>query len=323
MTFNKRDIRTFSMLGYRRAFWMKVTEFAAQNENIVIMAADLARGNGLEKFQQNFPEQFYDVGIAEQNMIGVAAGLARAGQNVFATSFATFITSRCFDQVRINLGYMNLPVKLIGRGSGLGNSIAGATHFSIEDIALMRAVPGMTIVAPADTLEVVKLAEAAVNYNQPMYIRLNDGVNVPMVYKEDYNFEIGKAITLREGEDITIFATGTMVAPALKAAELLANENISAAVVNVHTVKPLDLEAVDKYSDGRKLIVSVEEHGIIGGLGSAIAEHNSEKKSAPPQLRIGLPDVYCKAGSYNYLLDKYGLTAEKICAIIKQKFLEC
>ena len=158
-------------------------------------------------------------------------------------------------------------------------------------------------------------------YTKCNYIRLNDSVNIPMIYHEDYDFEIGKAIVLQEGADVTIFATGTMVAPSLKAAKLLTEDNISTAVVNVHTIKPLDAETVDKYTDGRKLIVSVEEHSVIGGLGSVIAEHNSEKKISPPQLRIGLPDAYCKPGSYEYLLDKHGLTADKICARIKQNLI--
>ena len=322
MAFTKRDIRTFSMLGTRRSFYFQLVKEAENNGDIVILSADMYKGNNLEKFKQNHPAQIVNVGIAEQNMIGVAAGMAKVGFNVFATTFSTFITTRCFDQIRINLGYMKLPVKLIGRSSGIGNNIAGPTHYAVEDISLLRAIPNMIVISPADAFEAVKVAEAAVNSKNPIYIRLNDDVNIPSIYKDDYDFQIGKAVVLNEGADITIFATGTMVTPSLKAAKLLADENISVAVVNVHTIKPLDLETVDKYSAGRKLIVSVEEHGIIGGLGSAIAEHNSEKISSPPQIKIGLPDAYGKAGSYEYLLDKYGLTAEKICAKIKQKFLE-
>lgn len=322
MALNKRDIRTFSMLGFRRAFWLKVTEAASQDENIIIMAADLARGNGLEKFEQNFPEQFYNVGIAEQNMIGIAGGMAKCGMNVFATTFSIFLTTRCFDQIRMNLGYMKFPIKLVGRGSGFVAGVTGPSHYAVEDIAIMRTLSNITIVSPADAFEAAKLAEAAVNYDKPMYIRLSDSVNTPMVYKEDYDFEIGKAVVLQEGSDVTIFATGTMVNQALKAAKLLADENISAAVVNVHTVKPLDTEIIDKYSEGKKFIVSVEEHNKIGGLGSAIAEYNSEKKSSPPQIIMGLPDFYIKGANYEFLLDKYNLTAEKICDKIKQKLNE-
>lgn len=320
--FNKRDIRTFSMLGSRRAFWYKITESAAQDENLIVMTADLSRGNGLEKFQQNYPEQFYNVGIAEQNMIGIAAGMAKVGMNVFATTFSTFITARCFDQIRINLGYMNFPIKLVGRGSGLCNATAGPSHYAVEDFSIMRSLSNITVATPADAFEAVKLAEAAVNYNQPMYVRLNDSVNTPAVYKDDYDFEIGKAIVLQEGADITIFATGTMVYQALQTAKMLADENISAAVVNIHTIKPLDIETIKKYSADKKFIVSVEEHNKIGGLGSAIAEIISEQKNSPQLFRIGLPDCYIKAASYEFLLNKYNLTAEKICATIKQKFSE-
>ena len=319
MAFERRDIRTFSMMGGRRAFFLKLTEEAAKNPDTIILSADVSRGSGLEKFHQEYPEQFHNIGIAEQNMIGIAAGMAKVGLNVFATTFATFITTRCLDQIRINLGYMEFPIKLVGRGSGFCSGTTGPTHYAVEDIAVMRTIPNVTIVYPADALEAVKLAEAAMNFNKPLYIRLNDSVNVPIVYKADYDFEIGKGIVLQEGADVTIFATGTMVAPSLKAAKILSDENISVAVVNLHTIKPLDFELVEKYSVGRKIIVSVEEHGIIGGLGSAIAESNSAKKSMPPLVRIGLPDAYCKGGSYDFLLDKYGLTAEKIAERIKNE----
>ena len=319
MELTRRELRTFSMLGCARSFFVHLTDMAKSDEDLVVLTADVGSWVGLEKFQKQYPKQFYNIGIAEQNMIGIAAGMSKTGLNVFAMTYAVFIASRAFDQVRINLGLMKYPVKLVGRSSGLFSSYLGATHYSVEDIALMRTIPNLTIVAPSDALESVKVVEAAVTFDKPMYIRLNDSINAPMIYKEDYDFKIGKAIILQEGTDVTIFATGTMVAPSLKAAKLLAEENISVAVVNIHTIKPLDFETIDKYSCGRKLIVSVEEHSVIGGLGSAIAEHNSAKKISPPQLRIGLPDAYCKPGSYEYLLDKYGLTTEKIYARIRQE----
>ena len=245
--------------------------------------------------------------------------MAKIGLKVFATTFSVFLTTRCLDQIRVNLGYMKFPIKLVGRGCGLCPATAGPTHYAVEDISVMRSIPNLNIVAPADALEAVKLAEVAINFDKPLYIRLNDSVNVPIVYKEDYNFEIGKGVVLQEGSDVAIFATGTMVAPALKAAKLLADENISAAVVNLHTIKPLDTEIIDKISDGKKFIVTVEEHGKIGGLGSTVAEYISEKKSFLQLLKIGLPDTFIKGASYDFLLDKYGLTAEKICEKIKQK----
>ncbi len=321
MTYNKRDIRTFSMLGCTRSFFYALSSKTAKDENTIIMTADLSRGLGLEKFRENCPDQFFNVGIAEQNMIGIAAGMSRVGLNIFTVSYSTFLTSRCLDQIRVNLGHMTFPIKLIARTSGFQEGFLGSTHYGIEDIALMRAIPNMTIVEPADALESVKIAEAALTYQKPMYIRLSGRANIPAVYREDYDFSFGKAVVMREGSDVTIFTMGTMTAPSIKAAEMLAEKNISAAVVNVHTIKPLDAETVNKYSVSRKLIISVEEHGIIGGLGSAIADHNSEKQSSPPQLKIGVPDAYCKTGSYEYLLNKYGLTAEKICARIREKFL--
>lgn len=318
MEFNKRDLRTFSMLGSRRAFFLKLTELAAKSDDVVILSADVSRSNGLDKFSAEYPDKFFNIGIAEQNMIGIAAGMAKTGLNVFATTFSIFLTTRCLDQIRMNLGYMKFPIKLVGRGSGICLAMNGPTHFSVEDISVMRSIPNMNIVAPADALEAMKLAEAAVNFNKPLYIRLNDSVNVPIIYKEDYNFEIGKGIILQEGADVAIFSTGTMVAPALKAAKLLADENISVAVVNLHTIKPLDTEIIDKVSDGKKFLVTVEEHGKIGGFSSAVADYISEKKSSPQLLKIGLPDEFCKAAEYNFLLDKYGLTAEKIAESIRR-----
>ena len=319
MAFERRDIRTFSMLGGRRAFFLKLTELASKNPDTIILTADVSRGSGLEKFHEQFPEQFYNIGIAEQNMIGIAAGMAKVGLNVFATTFSTFLATRDLDQVRINLGYMKFPIKLIGRGSGVCSGTAGPTHYAVEDIAVIRAIPNVVIVTPADALEAVKIAEAAMNFDKPMYIRFNDSVNVPIVYKEDYDFEIGKSNILQEGSDITIFACGTMVAPSLKAAKILSEENISVGVVNMHTIKPLDIKTLDNFSADKKLLVSVEEHSIIGGLGSAIAEYISSKKNTPPLVKIGLPDAYCKAATYDFLLNKYGLTAEKIAERIKSE----
>ena len=317
MTIDRKQLRTYSMLGERGAFFVRLTERAKDIDELTVLTADLGMVSGLGKFMREYPNKFYNVGIAEQNMIGIAAGMAKVGLNVFATTYANFLTMRSFEQIRINLGYMQLPVKLIGSSAGLVMSMFGNSHYSFEDIAIMRAIPNMTIVAPADAFEAVKLCDAAVEFDKPMYIRLTGGLNTPIVYKEDYDFRIGKAVVLREGKDIAIFAVGTLTTNALKAAALLEQNGIDAAVINMHTVKPLDTDVVDKYSDSAKLIVTVEEHGKIGGLGGAIAEYNATKSETPRQLFIGLPDAYGKAGEYDYLLDKYGLTAEKISDQIK------
>ncbi len=318
MAVERRTLRNYSMLGERGAFFTSLTERAKDIENLALLTADLGVLSGLSRFMREYPDKFYNIGIAEQNMIGIAAGMTKTGLNVFATTYANFITMRSFEQIRMNLGYMKFPVKIVGSGAGLVMSMSGNSHYSFEDISIMRAIPNLTIVAPADAFEAVKVLDAAINFDAPMYIRLTGKLNTPMVYKDDYDFKIGKAVVLREGTDVAIFSVGTLTANALKAASLLESNGISAAVINMHTIKPLDTEILDKYFSAVKIVVTVEEHSTIGGLGGAVAEYKADKKSAPPQIFIGLPDMYGKAAEYEFLLDRYGLTAEKICAKIIQ-----
>ena len=311
MAVDRVTLRTCSMLGEQGAFFNKIAECAARDDSYAVLAADLAQSSGLGKFMRDCPEQFYNIGIAEQNMLGIASGLVKTGFKVFAATFANFITMRSCEQIRVNLGYMKLPVKVVGTRAGIVNGYLGNSHFCFEDIALMRAIPNLVVVSPADAFEAVKTAEAAVSFDQPMYIRLTGKVNTPMVYKEDYDFQIGKAVVLREGTDVAIFTAGTLTANALKAAKALEEKGISAAVINMHTIKPLDTEVLDRFA-GTKLWVSLEEHSIKGGLGGAIAEHKATLRNTPPQIFLGLPDAYGKAGSYEWLLEQYGLTAKAI-----------
>lgn len=312
MVVDRKKIRFFSMLGQRGTFAVTLTELAEKTDNLALLTADLGVLSGLDRFQKMFPEKFYNIGIAEQNMVGIAAGMAKMGMCVFATTYANFITMRSFEQIRINLGYMKFPVKIIGSGAGVIMSMSGNSHYSLEDIAIMRAIPNITVVSPADAVEAAKLTSAAMEYEHPMYIRLTGGLNAPIVYKEDYYFEIGKAITLCQGKDVVLIAVGTMVSEALKAAKLLAEKNIEATVINMHTIKPLDTELLDRVFSTTKLVVTIEEHSKIGGLGSAVAEYKTTKANMPPQVFIGLPDYFGKAGDYESLLNKYGLTAAKI-----------
>ncbi len=319
MEVDRKVLRAYSMLGEQGAFFSYLAEYGVQKDNLAILAADLAQSSGLGKFMRDCPNQFYNIGIAEQNMIGIASGLAKTGFHVFAATFANFITMRSLEQIRVNLGYMQLPVKLVGTRAGIINGPLGNSHFCFEDIALMRAIPNIVILSPADAFESIKAAQSAVTCNRPMYIRLTGKVNTPMVYREDYEFQLGKAVVLREGKDVAIFATGVLVANALKAAKLLEEKGISAAVVNMHTIKPLDTDILDFYAGSVKLWVSLEEHNIVGGLGSAIAEYKATMKQSPPQMFLGLPDAYGKAGEYEWMLEQYGVTAEKICERIKEK----
>jgi len=312
MEINSKNAQLWSRFGSRAVFGQAMLAAGEKNEKIMALSGDLGNSSGLARFQQTFPERYLNVGIAEQNMIGIAAGLAKEGFNVFATSFAPFITLRAGEQIRMNLGYMKLNVKAVSIGSGISMSFLGNSHYGIEDAAVMRSIPNMTIVCPADCSEIVKVVNAASEFEGPMYIRLTGAVGNPPVYTEDYDFIIGKSITLREGKDITIFAHGTMVFESLEAARILEDQNVSATVVNMHTLKPLDFDAIDKALSTSKAIVTVEEHSVIGGLGSAISEYTSQFPNNPVQLTIGLPDKFGKTADYRFLLEKYRLTGKKI-----------
>jgi transketolase len=251
------------------------------------------------------------LGIAEQNMIGVAAGLASENFNVITTTFAPFQTMRCCEQIKVNLGYMGQKICMVGIASGLALGTLGYTHCCIEDVGILRSIPGITIISPADSLETVKALESAVKSESPTYLRLTGSSNNPIIYNEDYEFKIGKSITLREGKDITIFCAGAMVYQSLEVAKILESKNISSKVVNMHTIKPIDKMAIEKACDSN-LIVSVEEHNVIGGLGSAIAEYKSSLKKSPKQLFLGVKDNYSKGGDYKFLLEKHRLIPAKI-----------
>ena len=294
----RAKMRMWSMLGKRGTFGTALTELAPEYENLMAMSADFARSSGLERYSHTYPDKFLNVGIAEQNLIGIASGLSSEGYNVFATSFASFITTRCYEQVKIHCGYMKHPVKVVGLAAGFGVQQQGNTHYGLDDICLMRAIPNLTILSPADSTEVVKATH-------------------PMVYKEDYSFEIGKAITLREGADVTIIATGTMVYQSLQAAKNLAEEGIECTVINMHTIKPLDKDVLGKYCHDCKLVVTAEEGFVSGGLGAAVAEEIVQSgKRIPPMQIIALTD-FPHAGSYKYMLDQTGLDASHISERIK------
>jgi transketolase len=314
---NSMNARIWSKLGSRGTFGQAVLDHAESIENLMVLTADLSTTSGLDRFKNKYPDNFLNVGIAEQNMIGIAAGMAKEGKTVFATTFSNFAAMRSYEQIRLSLGYMGLNVKVVGLAGGMAMGMFGNTHYGIEDLTLMRAIPGLTVLSPADGIEIVKTVMAAAEFKGPVYIRLSGAMNNPIVYKEDYEFTIGKAVTLREGTDITIIATGTMVYESLVAAKILGEASISATVVNMHTIKPLDTVVIDKACATSRLIVTVEEHGMIGGLGGAVAEYKAILVNAPKQLFIGLPDKFGKAGEYKFLLNKYGLVGDQIAQKIK------
>jgi transketolase len=311
----------WSRLGSRAVFGQAALSAGEKNPKLMMLSGDLGDSSGLARFKNTFPDRFINIGIAEQNMIGVAAGLAKEGHNVFATSFAPFITLRSGEQIRMNLGYMELNVKAVAIGSGISMAFLGNSHYGLEDTAVMRSIPNLTIVCPADCAEIVKLVHAAAEFTGPMYIRLTGAVGNPPVYTEEYDFQIGKSITLREGTDITIFAIGSMVYESLEAAKILDSLDISTKVVNMHTLKPCDYNAIDLAISSSKAIITVEEHSIIGGLGSVVAEYKAQFAMSPAQLIIGLPDKFGKTAEYRFLLEKYRLVGEKIAVDI-QNFLK-
>ncbi len=294
----------------REAYGDTLVELGATMKNLVVLDADLAEATKTCKFKKAYPDRFFDCGIAEGNMMAVAAGLAASGMVPFASSFAMFASGRAFEQVRNMIGYPHLNVKIGATHAGITVGEDGATHQCNEDIALMRTIPGMTIINPADCVEARAAIKAAVEMNGPVYMRFGRYA-VPNINTEDYKFEIGKGVELCDGNDVSIVATGLMVGMALDAAKMLKEEGINARVINIHTIKPIDENILVKAAKETGAVVTAEEHNFIGGLGSAVAEVLSEKCPVPI-LRVGVEDKYGKSGQVPELLEEYGLTAENI-----------
>ncbi|MBQ2859969.1 MAG: transketolase family protein, partial [Peptococcaceae bacterium] len=291
----------------RDAYGEALAELGAVYENIVVLEADLSKSTKTSDFKKVYPERHFNMGIAEQNMLGVAAGFAAAGKIPFASSFAVFATGRAYDQIRNSIAYPNLNVKIAATHAGLTVGEDGGSHQMLEDIALMRALPNMTVIVPADGIETKQAIKAAAEYEGPVYIRMGRP-KVPVLFDDNYTFEIGKGVVLKEGTDVTLVGTGIMVSKAVEAAELLAAEGISAAVVNISTIKPLDAELIIAQAQKTGAIVTCEEHNIYGGLGSAVAEVLVENCPVP-MTRVGVADQFGESGLPDELLEKHGLTA--------------
>ena len=300
----------------RESYGNALAELGAEFDNLVVLDADLAAATKTGIFKKAFPERHIDCGIAECNMMGIAAGLATTGKVPFASSFAMFAAGRAFEQVRNSIGYPHLNVKIGATHAGISVGEDGATHQCNEDIALMRTIPGMTVIVPSDDVEAKAAVRAAYEHDGPCYLRFGR-LAVPVINdKPDYKFELGKGIVLREGKDLTIIANGLCVAPALEAAEKLAADGIDAKVINIHTIKPLDEELVIAAARETGRVVTVEEHSVIGGLGSAVCDVLSEK--APTRvMKIGINDTFGESGPALELLKKYGLDTDSIYAKIK------
>ena len=300
----------------REAYGKALAEFGAQYPNLVVLDADLANATKTNTFQKAFPERHIDCGIAECDMMGIAAGLSTVGKIPFASSFAMFAAGRAYEQVRNSIGYPHLNVKIGATHAGITVGEDGASHQCLEDIALMRVIPGMVVINPCDAVEARAAVQAALEYVGPVYLRFGRAA-VPVINDNDnYKFEIGKGVLLREGTDVTIVATGICVPEALEAAEKLAADGISAEVINIHTIKTLDEELIIKSAKKTGKVVTAEEHSIIGGLGGAVCEVLSEK-APTPVCRIGMNDIFGESGSAGALVAKYGLDAEGIYGKVK------
>ena len=294
----------------RVGYGSALAELGAKRDDFVVLDADLAAATQTGMFKKAFPERFYDCGIAEQNMMGIAAGIAATGKKVICSSFAMFAAGRAYEQVRNSIGYPHLNVIIGATHAGISVGEDGATHQCCEDIALMRTIPGMTIINPADETEAKMAVEAALDHDGPVYMRFGR-LAVPVIFGDDYKFEIGKGVELKEGSDVTIIATGLMVDEAMQAHELLKAEGISARIINMHTIKPLDKEIVLKAAKETGAIVTAEEHSVIGGLGSAVAEVLAEEYPVPV-VKLGVYDRFGYSGPAPKLLDEFGLRAVNI-----------
>ena len=300
----------------RQSYGEALKELGSENKNIVVLDADLSTATKTEMFAKEFPDRFFDMGIAEQDMIGTAAGFATCGKIPFASTFAVFAAGRAYDQIRNSICYPNLNVKICATHCGITVGEDGATHQMLEDINLMRGLPNMTVLSPSDDIQAKWAVKEAAKIEGPVYIRFGRA-STPILYDESTRFELGKAVQIGEGKDATVFATGIMVAEALKAKEELIKEGIDIRVIDIHTIKPIDKDIIIKSAKETNKLISIEEHSIIGGLGSAISEVLSEEYPAK-LTRMGMKDCFGKSGSASELLKYFGLTSKEIIEEIKK-----
>ena len=312
MIFDLRYALELSRLAPAGVVGAALESFEPMMPDLKVVVADTMNFSSLSGFAAAAPDKLVNVGIAEQNMSGIAAGMASCGKTVFVSTYAPFATMRCFEMLRTQIGYMNLNVKILGQLSGLATGILGNSHYGLEDIALLRTIPNMTVICPCDPFETYKATQAAAKMQGPVYLRLTGVNGFAPVYKTDFDFQIGKGIVVSEGKDVALIATGSMVSECVRAARGLMRSGITPTIVDMHTIKPLDTELLDRLFATHKLVVTVEEHFAVGGLGSVIAEYKADKLNAPRQIMLGIPNEFKHAGAYSYMLDQCGLTANKI-----------
>ena len=319
--FSKENLEKMEAMGARNNFGIALADAGNEDSSIVVVTADLRDSTKATSFANAHPDRFYNTGIAEQNLVTFSAGFAKAGFNVFATSFSCFLAFRACEQVRLDVCYNDSNVKMVGVGGGFAFGVQGNTHYSFEELSLLRSFPNITLFSPSDGSCIYKAVEKAAQIKGPVYIRITSEGPNPTIYSTDWDFKTGKVNWVSEGKDVAIFATGSMTWKAVKAASMLSAQGISTAVADVHTIKPFDTEAVKK-AVKTKLVVTVEEHGVTGGLGGLVAETMGDIGNTPPLLRIGIPDVFGQVGTYLEQMERYGLTAEGIRDRIKEKLAE-
>ena len=294
-------------------FGVALMEVMKQNDNVMVLSADMSNYAGLNKFKEAYPDHFINMGISEQNMIGVAAGLASEGYKVIVEAQSCFLSMRCFEQLRQYSGYMKFPIVFVGINAGMSLTYMGNTHFSVEDMGLVRNIPGMTVLSPCDAGEAVKAFDEAMKLDKPSYLRLMGSLGAKAVYKDDFKFKIGTPNELREGDEVQLLATGSMVDVAINVSDLLKEKGYNAQVLDIHTLKPFNAECL---SFSSKLIVTIEEHTLVSGLASVVSAELAKMKMHPVLLPIGLNDEYGKVGEYPWMLENRGLTSQNIVELI-------
>ena len=314
--FSELKSKQWSKIGMRATFGLLCSELADKGNDIYIFTSDVSTSAGLDRFRKNHKNKYFDLGIAEQNLIGVAAGFATEGFNVITTTFAPFQAIRCAEQIKVNLGYMKNKITMVGLASGLSLGSLGFTHCCIEDVGVLRSIPNITILSPCDGVELAKALIEAIKSKFSVYIRLTGGSSLEIINNFNYDFKIGKASIIKKSLQnkikVAIFSTGAVTKEAIIAGEMLDKKNITNDIINIHTIKPLDQDIVLEYCKKSDLIVSVEEHNVIGGLGSAISEVKSKMSNSPKHIFCGVNDTYSSIGDYENLLHKNGLLGEQI-----------
>ena len=313
----KETLQEWSKLGHRNAMSASLEMLAAENADVCVLTADLTPTARLTGFKEKYPDRFFDLGIAEQNLIDFTAGLAVEGLVPFAVGLAAIVPMRCAEQMRVALGYMKLNAKVISIEAGVRFGPLGNTHYAMDDIAVVRAIPNFTIICPSDPHQIYKAIQASYELDGPVYIRLTGGSGFPVLYPDDFEFTIGKAIEYKLGKEVAIITTGSLLAEGIEAANILEQKGISTRVIDMHTIKPLDTEMLDSVFSENTLILTVEEHTPLGGLGGAVAEYKAQFANTPRQIMASLGDTFQELGDYEYLIKKCGLKAADLAALVE------